>query len=60
MAAEGLCINEQIPNKYRRKEQPHPKQISLFLHSQMTGAENPPPSNFRRLVLGCIEAKFCK
>ena len=27
---------------------------------QMTGAENPPPSNFRRLVLGCIEAKFCK
>ena len=26
----------------------------------MTGAENPPPSNFRRLVLGCIEAKFCK
>ena len=27
---------------------------------KMTGAENPPPSNFRRLVLGCIEAKFCK
>ena len=26
----------------------------------MTGAENPPPSNFRGLVLGCIEAKFCK
>ena len=22
----------------------------------MTGAENPPPSNFRRLVIGCIEA----
>ena len=28
--------------------------------SSMTAAENPPPSNFRRLVLGCIEAKFCK
>jgi hypothetical protein len=27
---------------------------------KMTGAENPPPSNFKRLVLGCIEAKFCK
>ena len=27
---------------------------------RMTGAENPSPSNFRRLVLGCIEAKICK
>ena len=27
---------------------------------KMTGAENPSPSNFRRLVMGCIEAKFCK
>ena len=26
----------------------------------MTGAENPPPSNFRKLVIGCIEAKFCE
>jgi len=27
---------------------------------EMTGAENSPHSNFRRLVLGCIEAKFGK
>ena len=29
---------------------------------EMTGAQNPHPSNFRKLVLGCIEAKFkfCK
>ena len=25
----------------------------------MTDAENPPPSNFRRPVLGCIETDFC-
>ena len=33
MAAEGLCINEKIPNS--RVEQPHPNQISLFLHSKI-------------------------
>ena len=26
----------------------------------MTGAENPPPSNFRRLVIGCIEAALAE
>ena len=26
---------------------------------KMTGAENPPPSNFRRLVIGCIGTNFC-
>jgi hypothetical protein len=26
---------------------------------KMTDAENPPPSNFRRPVLGCIETDFC-
>ena len=34
--------------------------LSLSSTRKMTGAENPPPSNFRKLVLGCIEAKICK
>ena len=41
----------QNTHNYKRMEA---ECVRLFSR-QMTGAENPPPSNFRRLVLGCIE-----